>query len=132
MEEYQNLIVLYTKEIAGPTAVTSLQEIETVGMEQCNTFIAECFVRQKRSLCDLIEEKHSVLSTCTHWQHHESRASSGLFQKYRDKYRNSEDLQSTTQWIFLEFYVFLHLHYTKKLNKTQDHNLYSHSYSSMI
>ena len=33
------LIVLDTKEITGPAAVTILRQIETVGKEQCNQFI---------------------------------------------------------------------------------------------
>ena len=42
IEESKDQIVLDTKEIAGPTAVSSLRQIETVGMEQFNTFMAEC------------------------------------------------------------------------------------------
>ena len=33
------LIVLDTKEITGPAAVTILRQIESVGKEQCNQFI---------------------------------------------------------------------------------------------
>ena len=55
IEESEDLIVLDTKEIAGPTAVASLRQIETICMEQCNTFIAECLVHRKRSLYDPIK-----------------------------------------------------------------------------
>ena len=41
LEESDDLIVLDTKEITGPAAVTILRQIEAVDKEQCNQFITE-------------------------------------------------------------------------------------------
>ena len=58
LEESQDLIVLDTKEIAGSAAVTNLRQIEAIGMEQCNTFIAERLINRKKSLYDPIKRNN--------------------------------------------------------------------------
>ena len=49
------LIVLDTKEITGPAAVTILRQIEAVGKEQCNQFITERLLNRTKSLYDPIK-----------------------------------------------------------------------------
>ena len=55
LEESEDLIVLDTKQIAGPAAVTRVRQMEALGREQSNTFITECLVNRKKSLYDLIK-----------------------------------------------------------------------------
>ena len=57
LEESDDLIILDTKEIAGPAAVTILLQIEAVGKEQCNQFITEHLLNRTKSLYD--QEKQS-------------------------------------------------------------------------
>ena len=63
LEESDDLIILDTKEIAGPAAVTILLQIEAVGKEQCNQFITEHLLNRTKSLYD--QEKQSQF---VHWQ----------------------------------------------------------------
>ena len=55
LEESDDLIVLDTKEIAEPAAVTILRQIETVGKEQCNQFITEGLLNRTKSRYDPIK-----------------------------------------------------------------------------
>ena len=55
LEESEDLIVLDTKEIAGPASVTILRQIEAVGKEQCNQFITERLLNRTKSLYDPIK-----------------------------------------------------------------------------
>ena len=55
LEESEDLIVLDTKEIAGPASVTILRQIEAIGKEQCNQFITERLLNRTRSLYDPIK-----------------------------------------------------------------------------
>ncbi|CAH3040766.1 unnamed protein product, partial [Porites evermanni] len=55
LEESNDLIVLDTKEIAEPAAVTILPQIEAVGKEQCNQFITERLLNRTKSLYDPIK-----------------------------------------------------------------------------
>ena len=55
LEESDDLIVLDTKEIAEPAAVTILRQIEAVGKEQCNQFITERLLNRTKSLYDPIK-----------------------------------------------------------------------------
>ena len=52
LEESEDLIVLDTKEIAGPASVTILRQIEAVGKERCNQFITE-----RQSVCSIFSTK---------------------------------------------------------------------------
>ena len=61
LEESEDLIVLDTKEIAGPAAVTSLRQMEALGREQCNTFTTERLVNRKKSLYDPIKRNKVTL-----------------------------------------------------------------------
>ena len=55
LEESEDLIVMDTKEIAGPTAVTILCQIEAIGKQQCNQFITERLLNRTKSLYDPIK-----------------------------------------------------------------------------
>ena len=61
LEESEDLIVLDTKQIAGPPAVTCVRQMEALGREQCNTFITEHLVNQKKSLYDPIKRNKLTL-----------------------------------------------------------------------
>ena len=54
-EESDDLIVLDTKEIAEPAAVTILRQIEAVGKEECNQFITERLLNRTKSRYDPIK-----------------------------------------------------------------------------
>ena len=55
LEESDDLIVLDTKEIAEPAAVTILRQIEALGKEQCNQFITEGLLNRTKSRYDPIK-----------------------------------------------------------------------------
>ena len=55
LEESEDLIVLDTKEIAGPASVTILRQIEAFGKEQCNQFITEGLLNRTKSRYDPIK-----------------------------------------------------------------------------
>jgi len=55
MEDSGDLLVLDTKEIAGPAAVTRMRQSETNGREQSNTFLAERLIKRSKSLYDPIK-----------------------------------------------------------------------------
>ena len=57
LEESEDLIVMDTKEIAGPTAVTILCQIEAIGKQQCNQFITERLLNRTKSPYDPIKRK---------------------------------------------------------------------------
>ena len=61
LEESEDLIVLDTKEIAGPASVTILRQIEAVGKEQCNQFITERLLNRTKSLYDPIKRSKICL-----------------------------------------------------------------------
>ena len=48
LEDSEDLIVLDTKEIAGPASFTILRQREAVGKEQYNQFIAETSFKSKK------------------------------------------------------------------------------------
>ena len=61
LEESEDLIVLDTKEIAGPASVTILRQIEAFGKEQCNQFITERLLNRTKSLYDPIKRSKICL-----------------------------------------------------------------------
>ena len=60
MEESNDLLVLDTKDIAGPAATTRMCQIESLGIDQCNEFLTERLVRRTKSIYDPI--KRNTLS----------------------------------------------------------------------
>ena len=63
--ESEDLIVMDTKEIAGPAAVTVLCQIEAIGKQQCNQFITERLLNRTKSLYDPIKRNKVSLFNST-------------------------------------------------------------------
>ena len=65
-EESMDLIVLDTKEIAGPAAVETVRNLKKVGQEQFQAFTRECLVERTQSINDAIRRnKLDVFNTST-------------------------------------------------------------------
>ena len=65
-EESMDLIVLDTKEIAGPAAVDTVRNVKKIGQEQFQAFARECLVERTKSINDAIRRnKLEVFNTST-------------------------------------------------------------------
>ena len=65
-EERMDLIVLDTKEIAGPAAVETVRNVKKIGQEQFQAFTRECLVERTKSINDAIRRnKLKVFNTST-------------------------------------------------------------------
>ena len=65
-EESMDLIVLDTKEIAGPAAVVTVRNVKKIGQEQFQAFTRECLVERTKSINDAIRRnKLNVFNTST-------------------------------------------------------------------
>ena len=65
-EESMDLIVLDTKEIAGPAAVETVRNVKKIGQEQFQAFTRECLVETTKSINDAIRRnKLKVFNTST-------------------------------------------------------------------
>ena len=61
-----DLIVLDTKEIAGPVAVEPVSNVKKIGQEQFQAFTRECLVERTKSINDAIRRKKlKVFNTST-------------------------------------------------------------------
>ena len=61
-----DLIVLDTKEIAGPVAVETVRNVKNIGQEQFQAFTRECLVERTKSINDAIRRnKLKVFNTST-------------------------------------------------------------------
>ena len=61
-----DLIVLDTKEIAGPAAVETVRNVKKIGQEQFQAFTRECLVERTKSINDAIRRnKLKVFNTST-------------------------------------------------------------------
>ena len=65
-EESMDLVVLDTKEIAGPAAVENVRNVKKIGQEQFQAFTRECLVERTKPIDDAIRRnKLKVFSTST-------------------------------------------------------------------
>ena len=65
-EESMDLIVLDTKEIAGPAAVETVRNVKKIDQEQFQAFTRECLVERTKSINDAIRRnKLKVFNTST-------------------------------------------------------------------
>ena len=65
-EESMDMIVLDTKEIAGPAAVETVRNVKKIGQEQFQAFTRECLVERTQSINDAIRRnKLKVFNTST-------------------------------------------------------------------
>ena len=63
-EESMDLVVLDTKEIAGPAAVETVRNMKKIGQEQFQAFTRECLVERTKSINDAIRRnKLKVFNT---------------------------------------------------------------------
>lgn len=82
LEETGDLFVLDTKVIAEESAVSRMRQIESIGKQQCETFISECLVERKKPLTDPITR--NKLSFFTTSLQKSSRATQQLSSMKRD------------------------------------------------
>ena len=65
-EESMDLVILDTKEIAGPVAVETVRNVKKIGQEQFQAFTRECLVERTKSIYDSIRRnKLKVFNTST-------------------------------------------------------------------
>ena len=65
-EESQDVVKLYTKEIAGPAAVETVMNAKRIGQEQFEAFTRECVLHRTKAVDDPIpRNKLKVFSTST-------------------------------------------------------------------